>query len=319
MVIQDIKHELFDFDYNDVEKDGLNVVLGSRDSGKSSITRYMAQRSMHARKGVFIVITGSSKVRRAWAKIVPRKNIHQPSLRLLRKLKQKQNDLIEEYDLKGKEFPEDLHLSIYMDDCGSDGKFMRSLEVNELATYGRQWETDVTVILHDFCQVCPEFRKQVDNWVLMSSFDEDTIKAIKKLCVHKASVRELIGIIDFCTPEKGEGVVIRKNGKPSILDRCFKIRVPIDALNDCTPLGGPHFLKHDRKFAKNVGLKIEEGPGSDEDEEKTKVPVAPQKPMEELIQEDKFGRLIIRCLGKTRAQAAMAMVDTEIKPKHKQD
>ncbi len=338
----DVNYHLFDFDFNDLCRDGVNIVLGKRNSGKSTYCKYLAHRSQHARTGSFVVITESEKVKIAWAKIIPVQNIHLPTREILRKLKTVQNDFIKEYEAKKKDFPPELHLSILMDDCGSDGEFMRSKEMCQFATYGRQWEVDVTIILHDFKQVPPEFRQQVDHWILLSSVDEETARDLKKLCVHKATVRDLTSVVDLCTPEKGAGVVISScSNKHDIINTCFKTSVPFACMrhndktcqhvdhggkkleheyeySDETPLGSKWFLKHNEMYAKTNVANVKHPENTDDDdEEEIHVPTSTPPPQVEYVQEDRYGRLVIRCIGKTQAQVADERNNLQIK--HKMD
>ncbi len=287
--------DLLGFDYSKMGPNALSIFLGKRDSGKTTWARYKSQLSQHARRGAFIVIAGSEKVKAAWSEIVPAMFVRDPSLELLNQLKKQQNDLIAKYLKLGKPFPPELHLTIIMDDVGTAKWFMRSKEIMEFSSNGRQWETDIVICLQYLKMIPPEVRENIDYIFLLSTGNTSTMKILVEEYVSCATVKLLSKIIEVVTQDYGALVISNCKNTRSILDTCFHSRVPTEYLEDKTMLGGPEFLKFASKYNKDpnkpeintINTEIE---SIDETED--------LDPIIEHMCEDRYGRIVIRCLPK---------------------
>ncbi len=285
--------DLLGFDFDKIGDNALCIVLGKRDSGKTTWARFKALLSKHAHRGAFVVIAGSDKVRAAWSDIIHPMFVRSPSIELLQQLRKQQNDLIAYYIKRGKPFPPELHLTVIIDDCGTLKWFMRSPELREFASNGRQWETDVTICLQYLKMIEPEVRENVDYIFLLSTGNTSTMKILVDEYVSCATIKLLSAIIGVVTQDFGALVISNCKNTRTVLDTCFHARIPQEYLNDKTKLGGPDFLKYAIKYYKDpnkpeINLVNTEIDSLEEEDEI----------VTEHMCEDRYGRVVIRCLPK---------------------
>ncbi len=287
--------DLLGFDFSKMGRNALSIFLGKRNSGKTTWARFKSQLSEHARRGAFIVIAGSELVKAAWSEIVHPMFVRDPSIELLQQLKKQQNDLIAKYLKRGIPFPPELHLTIIMDDCGSLKWFMRSAEMREFSSNGRQWETDIAICLQYLKMIPPEVRENIDYIFLLSTGNTSTMKILVEEYVSCATIKLLAAIIGVVTQNYGALVISNCQNTRSILDTCFHAKIPPEYLEDKTLLGGPEFLKYAMKYYKDPNKPqppvFNNEVDSLEEEDNN-------EPLAETTCEDRFGRVVIRCLPK---------------------
>ena len=313
------------FDFDRISENGLNCILGQRDSGKTMFATYMALMSPHAHTGQFMVITESIKVKEAWSKFIHTMYIHDPSLDLLRKIKKTQNILQTKYIKAGKEFPPELHLTIIIDDCGDDSEFMRSREIREFAVRARHWETDIYIIIQDFKFIDNKVRDQICYYFIMSILNDKTIKEFVDNHVKRATKAQLSHLIDAFTSNHSVLAIANCHNPRTITDACFHTRIPerllklhkvikgkeIFVFKNQIMLGGPNYLKYARTYYKdepklitvneqnpsieeqtNQETKEEDEEFSDIDSETSELEIVKK----EYVFEDAHKRLIIRAI-----------------------
>ncbi len=288
------------FDFSSMGPNSLRLFSAKRGAGKSTWASYTSQISQHARVGRFIVLAGSEKVKAYWGKIVNPMFVRDPSLELLRQIKKEQNDLIAKYIKKGKPFPPELHLSIILDDVAGDPSFIKSKELIDFCANGRHWECDITICLQYLKMVPPQIRQNIDYIFVLSTANQNMIKMLVEEFVSCCSIGVLTEIMRVVTKDFGALVINNCNNGAEVLDTCFHARVPIEYLGDTTPLGGPHFLKYAAKYYKDpnrqeinqVNTEMDSSNGDEDDNDSS------NKSIQEHTFEDRYGRVIIRCLPK---------------------
>ncbi len=289
--------DLTGFDYSKIGPNALVSICGKRDSGKSTFARFKAQMSEHAKTGSIIAIIGSEGVKRNWAEVIHPMYIRDPSLELLRHIKKQQNDLIAKYIKKNKPFPKELHLTVILDDVGSLSWFMRSQELKELSSAGRWWECDVVMCLQYLKMIPPEVRENIDYIFLLSTGNTSTMKILVDEYVSCATVKLLSEIITAVTENFGVLAISNCKNNRTIQDTLFHTRVPTEYLENKTLLGGPQFLKYARKYYKNPNLQEVNIVNTEMESNSNEGDEEPNEISEHTF-EDRYGRVIIRCLPK---------------------
>lgn len=308
------------FDFGRIHDDGLNVLLGQRDSGKTMFATYMSLMSTHAHTGQFMVITDSIKVKNGWSKFIHPMFIRDPSLELLRNVKKIQNDLILKYSKAGKEFPPELHLTIIIDDCGDNPEFMRSREIREFAVKARHWETDMTIIIQEITFIDPKVRDQVCYYFVMSILNAKTIQMFVDNHVKTAKKDQLAHLVDAFTLNHSVLVISCCHNPRTITDACFHTRIPESKLKPIVNkkgktifvfkeeimLGGKYFLQfakgHCNDESKIVKQQEEVEVEQVKEEEEIEEDFASEVDSEleivkkEYVYEDRLKRLIIRAV-----------------------
>jgi hypothetical protein len=236
----------------------LTAILAKRDSGKTMWEIYLAMISEWKDVGMFVVISRTAKARALWSKFVHPAFIFPPDLELLEHLRNVQESNIQKYNRERKPFPPELHMSVYIDDCGSLKWFMRSNQMVELVSNSRQWEMDVTITFQHFTNWVPDGRENADEIMVLSTGDEKLIKQLRSnyvACMAKQDV-EFIQIITQLTDNFGACVIKNRGGK-TLEEICFWLRIPKEYLKDDVdesgqptvvfkenvPIGNPHMRK----------------------------------------------------------------------------
>jgi len=155
--------------YTTFPKDTLIGVIAMRGSGKSCYSRLLLSRLKFVNDGIVRVMAGSSKVRGEWAQVVHKLYVAPPSIDGLDQFIKKQNSLVDKYEREGRDFPKELHTTLVLDDCAAHKAFMKSKQMEYLASNSRNLECTVIVIVQYIIQLTSEFRSQLNIVILLGN------------------------------------------------------------------------------------------------------------------------------------------------------
>lgn len=241
---EQVIYDLREMDWKKRRPNRFVSVVGKRDSGKTTWLMYLAMKSEWRTKGLYMVIAETEAARDAWSKLVPEAVIFPPSKRLLKKIQNERQSLVKKYRRRNEPFPVNLHLSVYIDDCGAEKKdFLRSDEMEKWVCYSRQWEMDVTVSFQYFKNFAPSGRTNSDEIIFLATQDEAMIKDM-----HKTYCSSLCKYVDFSkialiTQENYGACWIKNHGAHTqVTDLIFHHWIPLELFDSIVDEDGDEKL-----------------------------------------------------------------------------
>jgi len=276
------------------EPNAFTCIFGKRGRGKTVLAKYLVQTSEWAYESIHVVIARTEKARIFWRKIVHPTNVHAPSLELLKKLREKQNENIRKYDYLKKPFPRWLHQTLIIDDCGSLAWFMQSHEMSELASNSRQEERDVILILQHLTHAYSDIRENFDRIFVLGTNNDKIVKIMQEEFVPCTEKRVLSRTIAFLTAKEGQSCVIdNTSGARCLEEVVFYLNIPPewDWKNE-DRVGHPLLNQWaDENFVEDNPCELKEEIVEDEEDEEEVIPEDDNN-----VFEDRFGRIVFRRL-----------------------
>jgi hypothetical protein len=163
---------------------------------------------------------GSSRVRADWSKYVHRLYVVQPSVQYLQNLINEQNKLVEKYSEQT--FPQDLHVTLILDDIGPIAEVMKSEVLAWIAANGRHVEIRVLILVQHLMKQCPsEVRSQAEIIFVFSTGNRKAIAAIHEEYVGCCEIRIFRSIFGAITEDFGVLAIDNRRNALRVEDCCF--------------------------------------------------------------------------------------------------
>lgn len=216
-------------------KCGFVLVLAKRGSGKSVYCAYMASRLPFVATGMAMAICGSEKVCQDWRQFIPNLYVHAASIEVLDMVIQNQNKLAKYYATKSMPIPDELHVTLFIDDCASIPRIMKSKQLKYLASNSRHLNMCIIIAAQYFIQVVREIRSQFDITVLLGKQTARNIKTVNDDNATSVDLRTFRAVV--ISMLKDFGVLLIDSRSDAVDLMCFdKAPFPLPDIK----LGGSH-------------------------------------------------------------------------------
>lgn len=281
------------FDLSRIPFPAFNGIFGRRGTGKTSLAQHLAQHSVCARTGNFIVIVGAEKVRQKWAKIVHPACIRDPSLEYLDELIKTGNDIVKKF---GDNIPDYYKFDIYIDDCGTLDWFMNSSQLKWLAAIGRQIPAyRITILLQYMYMTHTKIRENFDQLFVLATNNSHCIKTYQAEYVNFMPMREFTAILTQVTRHRGVLVIDNTLVDMDGSQTCSCFRVSKQSLENMQPVGHPKIRQNlDARLLTNLEAQNDNKWEAEDDEAEEEQDLLLLPTSEETCYSDRFGRIIVR-------------------------
>ncbi len=275
------------------DKFGFYLILGKRNTGKTTWCTFLNQFVTSSKEGTVIVITDNDKLAEAWSKFVPKLYIYQPGDDdILKKINENQNNVmysVRNHAIHNKKYVDNtMSLTLILDDVGCHDKIMNNKYLAKLASTGRHNHVTVFILAQYIYQVKTRVRSQFDRVFMLNTADDKSIKTVHKEFMAMTNINMFKSILSEVTRSYGM-MIINTNAPSSLIgDTCEFATIPADWMENfqacnhsdrsCTHrLGRPNQWKFsDEHYTENVRYKdlCRTGPAlennSDEDKQKNR-------------------------------------------------
>ena len=169
-------------DFSQIADYSTVAILGKRRSGKttyaSSIIQFLADRC-----DKFCIYCGNKDNIAEWRRIVPPLYVHTKSIEHVRKVRDYQDQTCSIYSNLKEPIPIQHRLTIVLDDCGSDTKFMHSDVMKDILSNGRHYGMYIFILVQYLNQMHAVNRDQLDYLgVLHTTNSKNVDKIYNEYC-----------------------------------------------------------------------------------------------------------------------------------------
>lgn len=172
---------LYEFDFSkDLKDHGFVIVLGKRGSGKTSLTRLLTQHVQNAFLAQWVFFVGTEEVKKLYRSISHPYYVRDPTKEAFEEILQLQRSKVELCQQFGFFFPPQWELHIVCDDCAAFGWFMRSKQVQEIASNGRNCHIHFYAVIQRFEQLEPTSRENPSTFIGLRTQGEQLISKFHK-------------------------------------------------------------------------------------------------------------------------------------------
>jgi hypothetical protein len=174
--------DLDEVDFNNLADYCTIALLGKRRSGKTTWAKWLVQ-FIDPKCERFCTLCGNKDNIAEWRDIVPALFVHGKGLTLLSNLRDYQDRKCSEYSNNRLPIPIEHRLTLILDDCGSDKKFMYSDILKDILSNGRHYGMYVIILIQYLNQMHPVNRDQMDYiGVLHTTNTRNTEKLYNEYC-----------------------------------------------------------------------------------------------------------------------------------------
>lgn len=215
----------FDFEKNLKGKNGFYMILGKRNTGKTTWCRYINQFIPASKEGVVVLITMNERIKKSWSKFIPKLFIFQPEdADILSKVGKCMNNAIKSIEKKSKSSNTDrLRLTFILDDVGHETKVMNHNGLKGLAAMGRHINITVFILAQFIYQVPPRVRSQFEYIFMLSTICKKNIKAVQtEYCSH-FELGSFKKILEACT--QNYGLLVINTGSKSSTQTLYHAKI----------------------------------------------------------------------------------------------
>ena len=210
------------YNFKHLPLSGFFLILGKRGTGKSTYASYVLQFSPVKSTGLFCVMCGSVSVKQAWAPIIPKLFLIDPSVAYLHSLRVQQEAHISKYGEHG--LPDRYKVTLVLDDVASSKLIMRSKELQYLASNSRHLGITIVILAQYLYQVTSEVRSQFDLIMCLSTSNLRNITTLHAEFCNSVSIRVFRSVLQAVTDNFGILIVDNtRNG--DIEDVCSYARI----------------------------------------------------------------------------------------------
>ena len=213
--------EIHEFDIKSLPCNGFIQIIGKRGTGKTSWAKHICSNLEDSKNGIFIVMAGSEKVKESWSEYIPGLFVLDPSEMYLEKIKNIQNKNIKMFLSRKEEFPQDLHITLIMDDCSSNKAIIRSKIMAWFGSNGRHIELRVILLTQYLNQIIPELRCQFDVVVILATSNKKNVTKFHEEFVGCGNLRTFHTILNIMTEDNGALIVDNRTNPSSLSSCCF--------------------------------------------------------------------------------------------------
>lgn len=193
-------------DFSRLEKNATIALIGKRRSGKTTWAKTLVNHIYN--NGLcnrFVVISGGKDNMAEWKRIVPGMFVHSKhdASAVIKKLVAYQDKKSAYFTSKNMDTPVPYRVTIVIDDCGSDRKFMNSAVIKDLMSNGRHYNVSVVLIVQYINQIPMENRDQMDYIGMLYTANTKGIKKIHDEYVNMCSLKTFERLLSVTTQNRG--------------------------------------------------------------------------------------------------------------------
>lgn len=200
------------YDFRQFPENAFVVVFGTRDSGKSTLSRLFSQLLPTAFTSQHIFMVGTEKMKAFWRAVSHSYWVMDPNIANLQKIVELQQRKIKYCNDNGLAFPEEWKVTVYIDDCGSYEHFLHHPLFDILAANGRQCEMTIVVIIQALNHLKKDNRRNATVFISFGCDDKSDIDRIYKERASKYVQKDFMAAFEGITHDRGALVCQHKQG-----------------------------------------------------------------------------------------------------------
>jgi len=215
-----IRLESFDFDRLN-NKNGFYLLLGKRNTGKTTWCRFINQHIQASRDGFVVLITQNERLKENWSHHIPKLFIFQPEdADIMKSIHVCMNNAIKSCERRGIDSQDNrLRLTFILDDVGSENKVMNNLGLKSLAANGRHINVTVFILAQFLYQVPPKVRSQFEFIFMLASISQKSNKIVNNEFAAHVEYPKFCKILQKATED--HGVLIINTTSANVSDSLF--------------------------------------------------------------------------------------------------
>lgn len=235
----------FDFRRELGEKFGFYLLLGKRNTGKTTWCRYVNRFLRSAEEGIVVVVVDNVKLKHAWSRYVPVTHIYTAAeFQVVEHIQDVQNSVYHTLQKHGLHEDADVRykmsVTIILDDLGAHHKIMNSHALKNLAATGRHINANVFMLLQHLKQAPPVVRNQFQTVFMLQCSSQDTVKTVHREYVSMVDYNDFREVLNSVTANYGL-LVINCDSKAShsVQDVCSFAELDPAEIERAVQLGKP--------------------------------------------------------------------------------
>ena len=247
MVVVDINEANF----HQIAEFSTVALLGKRRSGKTTWATSLIQ-FLVGKCDKFVVHCGNKDNMTEWRKVVPPAYVHTKNLEHLRKVRNHQDTVCSVYSNKQQTIPVLDRLTLILDDCGSDTKFMHSDVMKDLLSNGRHYGLYIIILVQYLNQMHAVNRDQLDYiGVLHTTNSRNIDKLFNEYC-NVCDKLVFAAILKALTCNRGL-CWIDNTISSAHINECIFYK-ELEQMPPCNPVGGDLFRQYstERYHSENI-------------------------------------------------------------------
>lgn len=233
--------QLGEFDFKKLsEQFGLYLILGKRDTGKTTWCRFINSFISSSLTGLVIVVTQNEKLKLDWARFVPELYIFYPEdLDILDKIRETSNNVLYAVNQNGLSPETKLEnaVTIILDDVASDKRVMNNNALRQLASSGRHNFVNMFILSQYIFQVPTHVRTQFDYIFMMQTFSDRNMKPIHKEYLSMMDMATMKAVVQSVTANYGCLVIHTGARSGKFEEMCYHARIPATEVGRVNRLG----------------------------------------------------------------------------------
>lgn len=178
------------------------AIIGKRRTGKTTWAKYIVQ-SIASTCDRFVVISGTRDNVSEWKDVISPLFIVGKSIEYLRQVKEYQDTKCSLYTSDGHAIPRKYKITIILDDCGSDKKFMHHNVMKDILSNGRHYGMNIIILAQYINQMHSGNRDQLDYVGVLHTSNQKNVKKIHEEYGSVCSLREFRYILRALTVDRG--------------------------------------------------------------------------------------------------------------------
>jgi energy-coupling factor transporter ATP-binding protein EcfA2 len=161
-------------------RNGLYLLLGKRNTGKTTWCRFINQHIESSRTGIVVLITQNERLKENWSHHIPKLFIFQPEdANIMSTISKCMNNAIKSCENRGISSHDNrLKLTFILDDVGSESSVMNNNGLKKLASNGRHVNVTVFILAQFLYQVPPKVRSQFEYIFMLASISQKNNKTV---------------------------------------------------------------------------------------------------------------------------------------------
>lgn len=190
-------------------KNGLYLLLGKRNTGKTTWCRFINQHIQASRDGFVVLITQNERLKENWSHHIPKLFIFQPEdANIMSTISKCMNNAIKSCENRGISSHDDrLRLTFILDDVGSESSVMNNAGLKKLASNGRHVNITVFILAQFLYQVPPKVRSQFEYIFMLASISQKNNKTVHQEFVAHVEYSRFCKILQRSTENHGVLVI----------------------------------------------------------------------------------------------------------------
>ena len=217
------------------------AILGKRRSGKTTWATSLVQ-FLNGKCDKFVVHCGNKDNMTEWRKIVPAAYVHNKNIDHLKKIRNYQDTACSIYSNKQQTIPVVDRLTLVLDDCGSDTKFMHSDVMKDLLSNGRHYGLYILILVQYLNQMHAVNRDQLDYiGVLHTTNSRNIDKLFNEYC-NVCDKMVFTAVLKALTSNRGLCWIDNTTSSDKV-NECMYYK-EFEQMPTSTPVGGCEFRQY---------------------------------------------------------------------------